>query len=325
MSVEEKLRQAFLALAETVSAKESVWDEISREVQRRELPERPSAADLLGASSSERGQVGHSRSRASRSWSVLVAAAAAVLIGVVVAISQVVVSPGHADARGVHIVRSGGYIDATIDDPTAPTASMQAAFDEANLNITVSVLPSSPSIAGTIEFMDVPASFEPIYGGSCISDGALTDTGELIRTPCVIGMRVPADFSGYASIQVSGTPPAGQPYETSADAFAPGEVLHCSGIGGMTVAEALPILQTLGVTPIWQVYGGDEAGASVSEASVESFFIRDAFPHSLGTVNVIVQPYPASPSDRTTLYYDALTADCPPASSSPLQSPSAGR
>jgi hypothetical protein len=163
--------------------------------------------------------------------------------------------------------------------------------------------------------MDVPASFEPIYGGSCISNGALTDSGELIRAPCVIGMRVPSDFSGYASIEVSGTPPAGQPYETSADAFAPGEVLHCSGIGGMTVAEAVPILQGLDVTPIWHVYDG---GDIVDEASVDNFFIRDANPHSLGTVSLIVQPDPPSPSDWITRYYDALTADCPPASSSAL-------
>jgi hypothetical protein len=318
MTVEEKLRDAFQALAETVSAKESAWDQISREVQRRELVEQSSAPMLLGANSPERGQVVHSRSHASHSGRVFVAAAAALLIAVVVAISQVVVSPGHAEARGVHIVRNGEYIDATIDDPTAPTASMQAAFDEADLSITVSVLPSSPSIVGTIEFMDVPASFEPIYGGSCISDGALTDTGELIRTPCVIGMRVPADFSGYASIQVNGTPPAAQPYETMADAFAPGEVLHCSGIGGMTVAEAVPILQKLDITPIWQVYDG---GGIVGEASVDNFFIRTANPHSLGTVSLIVQPNPPSPSDWITRYYDALTADCPPANSSPPSSP----
>jgi hypothetical protein len=293
MSVEEKLRHGFLALAETVSAREEAWDEISREVQRRELMGQPLAP--------------RTRSLVSPSGSVLLAAAAAVLIAVVVAISQVVLSPGHAEARGVHIVRSGGYIEATIDDPTAPTASMQAAFDEASLNITVSVLPSSPSVAGTIEFMDVPASFEPIYGGSCISDGALTDSGELIRTPCVIGMRVPADFSGYASIQVNGTPPAGQPYETMADAFAPGEVLHCTGIGGMTVAEAVPILQGLDVTPIWHVYAG---GDIVDEASVDNFFIRDAIPDSLGMVSLFVQPDPPSPSDRATRWYDALTADC---------------
>jgi hypothetical protein len=78
----------------------------------------------------------------------------------------------------------------------------------------------------------------------------------------------------------------------------------------MTVAEAVPILQTLDVTPIWQVYGGDEAGANASEASVENFFIRDASPRSLGAVYLIVQPDPVSPSDRTTLWYDALTADC---------------
>ena len=48
-------------------------------------------------------------------------------------------------------------------------------------------------------------------------------------------MRVPADFSGTATIAANGTPPAGELYDSVNDAFAPGEVLHCSGLRGMTV------------------------------------------------------------------------------------------
>jgi hypothetical protein len=317
MSVEEKLRHAFLTQAGTVRAKEGAWDEIYREIQRRELVEQPSAPDPLRGIRSGRREAADPRSRRVRSARVLIAAAVATLIAVVAVVSQSAVSPSKAKAAGIHFVRSGGYVYATIDDPSAPVASMQAAFDEANLNITVSVLPSSPSIAGTIGFMDVPPSFEPIYGpkDSCLSDGALTDAGELIYTRCVIGMRVPTDFSGAASIQVNGTPPAGQPYETGGDPFAPGEVLHCSDVHvGMTVADAAPILQRLGVTPIWMnVSTNDETGSDVSETSVEDFYIRGAVAHSLGTVLFTVQPEPLGGDQETRWierYYQALSSGC---------------
>jgi hypothetical protein len=313
MSVEEKLRHTFLTQAGTVRAKEGAWDEIYREVQRRELVEQSSApGPLRGIRSGQRQVGGHARTRRVRFARVLIAAAAA-LVAVLAVVSQSAVSPDKAKAAGLHFVRRGGYVYATVDDPSAPAASMQAAFDQNNLNVTVSVLPSSPSVAGTLEFMDVPPSFEPIYGpkDSCLSDGALTDSGELMYTRCVIGMRVPADFSGRASIQVNGTPPAGQPYETGASAFAPGEVLHCSRVRvGMTAAEAVPILQELGVTPIWMIYGGNQEAGSVSETSVENFFIRSADAHSLRTVYVIVQSDAPLPSSFPSAYYDALSSGC---------------
>jgi hypothetical protein len=263
-----------------------------KDSMHRELRQQPSALVPIDGIFSGPRQAIESRSSMDRFARPLVAAAAAAaLVAVLVVVGQSVVSPDKAKAAGFHFVRSGGYVYATIDDPSAPTASMQAAFDEANLNITVTMLPSSPSLAGTIGFMDVPPSFEPIYGpkDSCLSDGALTDAGNLIYTRCTIGVRVPTDFSGTASIKVNGIPPAGQPYETGADAFAPGELLHCSPIRlGMTVAEAVPILQKLGVTPIW-IEGGI---GNVTETSVENFYIRSANPYSLGTVYFTVQREP---------------------------------
>jgi hypothetical protein len=226
--------------------------------------------------------------------SVLIVALIAVLVG------QGVVSPTKAKAAGVHFVRHGGYIDATIDDPRAPAVSMEAAFAKAGLDVTVDVIPASPSLAGTITFIDTPSSFEPIYApeGACLLPGG--------GTRCVIGMRVPADFSGSASIQVNGTPPAGQLYDSVNEALAPGEVLHCSGVRGMTVADAVPILRRLGVTLIWRTYDEGDTADGVSEASIENEHIVGTLPRSLGTVYLWVQPSPPSPS----AYYDALHRGC---------------
>jgi hypothetical protein len=229
----------------------------------------------------------------------LAVAGASVLI-VAVIVGQGVVSPTKAKAAGVYIVRHGGHIDATIDDPRAPAASMEAVFAKAGLEVTVDVIPASPSLAGTITFIDTPSSFEPIYApeGSCLLPGG--------GTRCVIGMRVPADFSGSASIQVNGTPPAGQLYDSVNDALAPGEVLHCSGVRGMTVADAVTILRQLGVTPIWRTYDDNDTADGVTEASIENGHILDALPRSQGTVYLWVQPSPPSPS----AYYDALNRGC---------------
>jgi hypothetical protein len=229
----------------------------------------------------------------------LAVAGASVLI-VAVIVGQGVVSPTKAKAAGVYIVRHGGQIDAMIDDPRAPAASMEEAFAKAGLEVTVDVIPASPSLAGTITFIDTPSSFEPIYApeGSCLLPGG--------GTRCVIGMRVPADFSGSASIQVNGTPPAGQLYDSVNDALAPGEVLHCSGVRGMTVADAVTILRQLGVTPIWRTYDDNDTADGVTEASIENEHILDALPRSQGTVYLWVQPSPPSPS----AYYDALNRGC---------------
>ena len=154
--------------------------------------------------------------RSPRRTAMSMAGAIAVVVAVGFAIvAQTAVSPTKAKAAGFAFSRHGGYVDATIDDPSAPADSMKAAFANAGLDISVGVIPSSPSLAGSITFLDTPSSFEPIYGpeGSCLLPGG--------GTRCVIGMRVPADFSGTASIQVNGTPPAGELYNSVNDAFAP--------------------------------------------------------------------------------------------------------
>ncbi len=238
-----------------------------------------------------------------RPATAFLAAGLAMLIAVVTVLAfagQSIVSPTKAKAAGVHFARHAGYIDATIDDPSAPAESMEAAFVQYGLNITVNVIPASPSLVGTITFMDTPSSFKPIYGpeGSCLLPGG--------ATRCVIGMRVPSDFSGSATIVVDGTAAPGQAYSSVNDALAPGEVLHCSGIRGMSVSEAAPILQKLGVTPIWRTYDGTDPAGGVSQSSVENQFITDTLPASLGTVYLWVQPTPPSPS----AYYDALDRGC---------------
>jgi hypothetical protein len=251
---------------------------------------RPSASRVHRPSSSRRTRAAFALTGAA----VLAAALTVTLVG------QTVVAPVKARAAGVHFARRGETIVATIDDPSAPAASMEAAFAQAGLDVGVDVTPSSPSIAGTITFLDTPPSFEPVYGpeGSCLLPGG--------GTRCIVGMRVPADFSGTATIAVNGTPAAGELYDSVNDAFAPGEVLHCSGLRGMTVAEAEPLLQRLGVSPVWRTSDGSDASGGVDVATIEGQFIDDALPRSSDTVYVFVRLDPPSAS----AYYESLDRGC---------------
>ncbi|MDP9225385.1 MAG: hypothetical protein M3P18_16385, partial [Actinomycetota bacterium] len=90
------------------------------------------------------------------------------------------------------------------------------------------------------------------------------------------------------------------------DALAPGEALHCSGVRGMTVAQAVPILRRQGVTPIWRTSDDNDTVDGVSEQLVANEYIESTDPFSLGKVFMWVQPKPPAPS----AYYEALSRDC---------------
>ncbi len=68
----------------------------------------------------------------------------------------------------------------------------------------------------------------------------------------------------------------------------------------MTVADASPILQELGVTAIWHIFGqapDNEPVGRVGQASIADEFIYNADPYSPNTVSIIVAPKPVEPSD----------------------------
>ena len=236
--------------------------------------------------------------RRRRPATVLAGVGAIALVALIAALVVLTQSPVPAKAAGVAFATQGGYIDVTITDPSAPAASMQAAFAQHGLNITVLVDNASPSLVGTITFDDT--SFQPIYApeGSCLLPGG--------ATRCQIGFRVPLDFSGQAFVSVNAPTPPGQTYESQNDAFAPGEVLHCSGLYGMKVSQAAPILQKLGLTTIWRTGDSSDSADGVSEASIEDQFINGALPWSQGTAMISVG---SSPPPQTA-WTQRLNAGC---------------
>jgi hypothetical protein len=141
-----------------------------------------------------------------------------------------------------------GYITATVTDPFAAQSSLDAAFRAAGLDITVSLVPASPSAVGTVVEISEPSSgpqIAALSGGTCVTGGGGPGN-------CPVGLKIPRDFSGAGSVVLGRPARPGEDYDSTNSAFAPGESLHCSALIGATVATASSALASRGITARWQ-------------------------------------------------------------------------
>ena len=74
----------------------------------------------------------------------------------------------------------------------------------------------------------------------------------------------------------------------------------------MTVAQAVPVLRKLGITPVWRTNDNSDTPDGVSETTIENQFIESADPRSLSTAFIWVQTSPPPPSAE----YDLLSRGC---------------
>jgi hypothetical protein len=211
-------------------------------------------------------------------------AAAAVTLALIIALQ----SPQAVHAAGVSFrhPKSGpnsGYIIATVTNPFAAQASLDAAFQQAGLDLTVMLVPASPSAVGTVVFIDESAGapqIEPLTGGACVTGGG--GPGH-----CPVGVKIPRDFTGSGYITLGRPAKPGEQYESSNDAFAPGEMLHCSGLLGKTVAVAAAELAKRGISIQWR-----EDGSSKQPSPDE--YVVDGIPNTASSVFLFVQTTPPS-------------------------------
>ncbi|MGD0167177.1 MAG: hypothetical protein ABSC51_07810 [Gaiellaceae bacterium] len=220
-------------------------------------------------------------------------AAAAVAAGL---IASSAMRPQAAAAGVAFRTGADGDIIATVTDPFAAESQLKAAFAEHGLDITVNLLPVSPSLVGTVVFISDSggaSAIQPLQGGPCVTGGG----------GCSIGVKIPATFTGQGDITLGRPAKSGETYESQASAFAPGEVLHCSGLLGARVATALPVLKAKKLTPQWRERstGANDATAPTSN------YIWDALMQAPGTVMIWTSPTPRSGS---AAYTRALDQGC---------------
>ena len=230
----------------------------------------------------------------------LPAAAIVVVAAVFVAASVIRSSPA---AAGVRFATTGRYIVATVTDPTASAEKLRAAFSEHHLDITLTLVPGSPSLVGTVVATEEvgPSRIEALQGGPCITGGG----------GCPIGLRIPIDYAGHAGITLARRAGPTEDYVATASAFAPGEPLHCSGAAGATVTHAARTIDGLGLHAIWRPYQ-DPADTRLDPSSVGSQFVIDAESVAPGEVMVWVSPTPVTELGNQALerYFEALSRDC---------------
>jgi hypothetical protein len=248
------------------------------------------------------GDRAKSRSRARLALIAVPLAAGAAAASIVLASQNAPGGTGHPAATGHGTTRltaalsfttSGGYLTVIVRDPLADQARYRAEFAAHHLHITLTLVPASPSLVGTLVYFAEPANggLKPITAdGRCYTGGG--------GSACPVGLRVPLDFKGTAQITFGRAAKPGEQYETAAAANAPGEVMHGLRFKGHRVSQVLGELRQRDVTVRYFNY--DENNYAKLLRSVPgNWYVYDAAPWASQQVMLFVGPVwpqPAGPS-----------------------------
>ena len=247
--------------------------------------------------------VSRARSTIRRRWligtPIAVGLAAALLVAALIGrpgdrVGPILVGPAKAEA--LVFTRHGHYIDVRVRNPVADPRRYRAEFRAHGLDITLKLVPASPSLVGTVVFFDGSSAIKVITAkGACRTGGG----GDI----CPVGLRIPVDYRGAANLAFGRAARPGERYETTASATAPGEALHGLRLRGLKVSAALALLSARHVTaPVFHVTTAQGEGKLVSPSKVPlTWYVYDADPWAPGQVMLSVgqsrQPAPpAAPS-----------------------------
>jgi hypothetical protein len=241
-------------------------------------------------------------------------AALVVAIAVAVTVTLASGSPGGgvraAAAEGIRFeTAKDGDIIAVVTDPYAALRNLRAAFAQRGFDISLSLVPVSPGLVGTVVFMGGDAGtadlIRSLAGGRCVPGGG----------SCQIGLAISTRFSGSASVTLGRAARAGERYATSTSAFGPGEVLHCTGLFGGRVSSLLSVLAGKRLHAEW-TDDDSPTNATIHEPSGAEY-VRRAELVAADLVRVEVTRKPIDPIDvagdiaHFNAYLAQLDAGCP--------------
>jgi hypothetical protein len=159
-------------------------------------------------------------------------------------VGPVTVGPPKAQAAVMSVTRHGGYLDVIVTNPLADARKYREEFARLGLNITLTLVPASPSLVGTLVYDATPATgpqITPITAvGKCWTGGG--------GSVCPVGVRVPLDFKGSAVLTFGRAARPGELYETTAPVTARGEAMYGLTFIGKTAAAVIAMLEARHVT-----------------------------------------------------------------------------
>lgn len=179
-----------------------------------------------------------------------------------------------------------GWIVAKVTDPLAAQKTLDADFAEHHLDITLRLIPVGPSLVGTVlsEAYDSQPPNAPRRG----SIQALDSRCGAAEVRCQVGVKIWEGFTGHGEIDLGRAAQPGERYVYAPSVFAPGEVLHCSGLVGAPVSHLATVLQAHGWTVARWYYSN-----KIVSAPPAGSYISEIFPLTATTVKVNTDPTPA--------------------------------
>jgi hypothetical protein len=159
-------------------------------------------------------------------------------------VGPVAVGPPRAQAAVMAVTRHGGYLKVIVTNPLTSARRYREVFAKLGLNITLTLVPASPSLVGTLVYASTPTTgpqITPITAvGKCWTGGG--------GNVCPVGVKVPLDFKGSAVLTFGRAARSGELYETTAPATAPGEAMHGMTFAGETATAVIAMLAERHIT-----------------------------------------------------------------------------
>jgi hypothetical protein len=230
---------------------------------------------------------------------------AAVALAAALLVFGLVARPGAVESAHAALVitKHGHGVDVVVRDPRAVIADVQRFRRELRadgLDVTIGLFPVSPPMVGKYLGYGADGELGQVPGLSPIGKN---------------GIRVSATFHGQAEIFIGRAAEPGESYWIAESATAPGEVLAGADIAGKTVADLLPLLDSAGVAPDYNVEAANDNGQVVdtpADSVPGGYFVYGVWTDQPGKVQIdvgatpkppVAQPDPSGspePSDSST-------------------------
>ncbi|MFG2248532.1 hypothetical protein [Spirillospora sp. NPDC048823] len=195
-------------------------------------------------------------------------------------------------AAALTVTPKGEYIEVRVRDPLADPERYRTEFAALGLDVSLNLVPASPSIVGTVVMMSTSKG----TGERDIT--TLTAKGECETggggDQCPVGIRVRTDFKGKAEIVFGRAARPGEQYGSSAPVTAPGEAMHGMTFRNHRVSEVLAALKKRDVTvPEYRSMTGNTRNVLRPGQVPPTWYVHDGVPWAKDQVLLFVGPTPS--------------------------------